>query len=512
MRTKRWEALTAAPLTMSLVLLAAAAPPAQEPEKGRQEPPKILETIKKELKQARKEAPKELPGVPPPDPRAAQVPAGFRVEVVAANLEYPTSVEFDDRGGMYVAEAGYYSGDSAAHARVLRIMPDGSREVVADGLNGPVTDLLWHDGRMYVSHRGKISAIEPDGSVRDLVTDLPSLGDHHNNQMAVGPDGKIYFGQGTATNSGVVGLDSFKHQWLQKHPNFHDLPAHDIKLSGQTFRTPNPLAMLNPMNPELKEAETGAFQPFGEGAATDMAGTTKASGTILRMNPDGSGLVVYAWGLRNPFGVLWGPDGKLYVSNNGMDERGSRPVANAPDELWVIREGMWCGWPDYVAGEPVTEAKFKSGRGPQPQFVMADHPEVEKPLLTLNPHVGAAKLDFSRGGAFGQGVLYLALAGDMKPMTAPDPQPQGFQVVRIDPNTGEAEPFFRTARGQEDARQMRFDLNPGPRRPIDVRFSPAGDALYIADGGVMIFIPSVVGPMPRPYPGSGVIWRVVPVR
>lgn len=30
----------------------------------------------------------------------------------------------------------------------------------------------------------------------------------------------------------------------------------------------------------------------------------KASGTILRMNPDGSGLEVYAWGLRNPFGVM----------------------------------------------------------------------------------------------------------------------------------------------------------------------------------------------------------------
>jgi glucose/arabinose dehydrogenase len=43
------------------------------------------------------------------------------------------------------------------------------------------------------------------------------------------------------------------------------------------------------------------------------------------MNADGSGLEVYAWGLRNPYGVQWGPDGQLYVTDNAYDERGSRP-------------------------------------------------------------------------------------------------------------------------------------------------------------------------------------------
>ena len=197
------------------------------------------------------ESPKDLPRVPPADAKAAEVPPGYRVEVVADELDYPTSIEFDDAGTMYVAEGGYIYGDDVAPARVLRFAPNGTREVIADQLSGPVTDLLWHEGRLFISHRGKISALESAG-VRDLVTDLPSLGDHHNNQMTIGPDGRLYFGQGTATNSGVVGLDNFKMGWLAKHSTVHDVPAKEIRLRGeergqghvQEFETPSVLAML----------------------------------------------------------------------------------------------------------------------------------------------------------------------------------------------------------------------------------------------------------------------------
>jgi len=191
-------------------------------------------------------APESLPAIPRPDANAAQVPAGYRVEIVSADLVYPTSVEFDDAGNMYVAEGGFVYGDDVAQARVLRLPADSSARpvTVADNLNGPVTDLLWHDKRLYISHRGKISVLE-NGTVRDLVTGLPSLGDHHNNQLTVGPDGKLYFGQGTATNSGVVGLDNFKMGWLAKYPDVCDVPAKDIRLHPQPFETPDVLALLS---------------------------------------------------------------------------------------------------------------------------------------------------------------------------------------------------------------------------------------------------------------------------
>jgi glucose/arabinose dehydrogenase len=104
-----------------------------------------------------------MPTIPEPDAAAAWTPAGYRAEVVVKDLIYPSSVEFDDGGAMYVAESGFVYGDPAAPARVLRITQDGTLDVVAGGLNGPVTDLLWHDGRLYISHRGKISMLDPGG-------------------------------------------------------------------------------------------------------------------------------------------------------------------------------------------------------------------------------------------------------------------------------------------------------------------------------------------------------------
>lgn len=242
-----------------------------------------------------------------------------------------------------------------------------------------------------------------DGTVKDLVAGLPSYGDHFNNQLTVGPDGKVYFGQGVATNSGVVGLDNaYPFVWLLLWPDVHDVPAKDIRLSGESFLTPQPnnvlsrqgklisfgrdvsyavTSVFNRNKDKSMLVRTRAFQPFGE-HEKEVKGQVKASGTILRMNPDGTGLEIYAWGLRNPFGVLWGPDGQLYVADNGYDERGSRPIANAKDNLYIIKEGGWYGFPDYSSGIPVTDPQFRSKRGPRLKFLMEEHPPVEHPWLT----------------------------------------------------------------------------------------------------------------------------------
>ncbi len=459
-----------------------------------------------------------LPQVPAPDASQAQVPDGYKVEVVLTGLTYPSSVEFDDQGNMLVAEAGYSYGDPQPRPRILSVSPQGNiRPLPSQGLEGPITDLLWHEGRLFISHRGKISSIAPGGTLQDLVTGLPSGGDHHNNQLTVGPDGMIYFGQGTVTNSGVVGMDNFKMGWLAQHPELHDVPARDIRLRPVTFTSSNPLTS------GTQQVETSPYQPFSQTLGQDptIPGAVKASGTILRMNPDGSGLEVYAWGLRNPYGVLWGADGTLYATENGFDVRGSRPIANDKEDLYVIRQGGWYGWPDYASGLPVTDSRFKPPEWPQPEFIMAEHPPVETPLLTFPAHSAATQIESSRGGAFGaDGKLFITFFGHMAPMTGEVDEHAGHRVARVDPQTKAVETFF-TKKGEGNGhgggghheggsgghggQQQHESVTAGPRRLMDVRFAPAGDALYIVDFGSMVIEQKL-----RPIPGTGVIWRVIP--
>lgn len=498
---------------------------------------------------AEKKAKPAPPEVPPPVASAAEVPAGFRAEVLMSDLTYPSSIETDDRGNLYVAEAGYSYGDDSATPRILRISQSGEVKPFATrGLHGPINDLLWHKDRLYVSHRGKISTVEDNGRVRDLVTDLPSGGDHHNNQMTIGPDGKLYFGQGTVTNSGVVGPDNEHMGWLRKDPNLHDVPAKTIQVEDKAFEARNPLRQGG------ATAKTMAFHPFnsGDGKRTTVQGKTKASGTILRTSLGGGEVEVVAWGLRNPYGLVWTPDGKLYATENGMDDRGSRPVANDKEDLYLIKEGAWYGWPDYASGIPVTDPQFAPKEGPKPGFVMQEHPPVERPVLTFPKHAAATKLAVSPGGRFGpKGRLFIAFFGHMSPMTGETGEHGGHRVAVVDPASKTVEEFFTkkashtmAAGGQSGAHQptgrtkdsgkhseeghsakkekagghgggghgggghggQDESVSPGPRRLVDVHFTADGKALYVVDFGALV----VKNGQAVPAPGTGVVWRIVP--
>jgi glucose/arabinose dehydrogenase len=100
------------------------------------------------------------------------------------------------------------------------------------------------------------------------------------------------------------------------------------------------------------EVHTGAYAPFGTETEVGqvMRGQVKCSGSVLRCNPDGSDLELVAWGLRNPYGIAFDPQGRLFVTEHGMDNRGARFIIGDYDDFYQIEEGAWCGWPDYASG------------------------------------------------------------------------------------------------------------------------------------------------------------------
>jgi glucose/arabinose dehydrogenase len=404
-------------------------------------------------------------------------------------------------------ESGYCYGEVWTTPRLLRIEPNGTSTVVATGgSNGPWTGVAFRDGSFYVAEGGvleggKLLRISADGKIDAIVDGLPSFGDHHTDGPAVSPDGWIYFAQGTASNSGVVGEDSAKFGWLKRRPDFHDIPGQDIVLTGQNFETKD---VLNTNS--NRKVRTGAFVPFGTLTKPNQVikGSVKCSGAILRVRPGGEDLQLVAWGLRNPFGLAFSPSGQLYVTDNAYDERGSRPVWGAADVLWKLQSGLWYGWPDFSAGEPVNTEHFDTPGKAQPKFLLAKHPNTPpKPVAKFGVHSSANGLDFSRSERFGHvGEVFVALFGDQSPGVGKLLHPVGFKVVRVNIEKGWVDDFA-VNRGANNAPASKMKRG-GLERPVAVRFNPDGDALYVVDFGVLT--EDTKGA--HPQQNTGVIWKI----
>lgn len=422
------------------------------------------------------------------NPEDICLPPGYRIEAFAENLTTPINILFTRAGDMLIADSGVADGNG----KVLKLTKCGF-SLIADGFNPPLTGINEYQGNLYVSHRRFVTIIRPNGKKVDIIDGLPSDGDHQNNRVVFGCDGKMYFGQGTATNTGVVGKDN---DWVPEHPFFHDYPGANITLRGVNYRSSTFLEDF----PD-RQAITGAYSPFGVSTRPGerVEGVLRANGSILRANPDGSNLELVVWGLRNPFRIQFDKCNRLFAANHGMDVRGSRPVANSPDEFQLIRPGCWYGWPDYTGGMPVTLPMFRPDNEPQPTFLLSQHPmRPPKPFTTFQPHSATMGFSFNENPRFGEvGDAYISEFGAIVP-TNTGGKPLfnvGHRISRIDMSNGAVSTFARNRSGLP----AHITNGGGFERPIDAVFGPDG-ALYIADFGIF----TAQGPIKK----TGVIWKI----
>ncbi len=439
------------------------------------------------------------------------VPRGYVVEAVATGLTFPTGVAFDDGGAVYVTEAGYSYGERWTTPRVLRVEGGGRTSVVASGgRNGPWNGLAYANGALYVAEGGaleggRVLRIALDGAgrgtIRTLVENLPSRGDHHTNGPVVGRDGWIYFGQGTATNAGIVGEDNARFGWLRRAPDVHDVPCGDVTLTGVNVRTRDVRGTSG------ATVETGAYSPFGVATRPGQVvrGVVPCNGAVLRVRPAGGAVELVAWGFRNPYGLAFAPDGTLFVADNQYDDRGSRPVHGAGDLLWAVHPGRWYGWPDFHATRRLDDGDhFVPPGKARPQPLLADPPNgPQEPAAVLAVHASADGFDFSRSAAFGwPGQAFVAEFGDQAPEVGKVTAPVGAKVVRVDVATGVVADFA-VNRGPTNGPASRVGGG-GLERPIAARFDPTGTALYVVDFGVM----TQPHAGSTPHEGTGVLWRI----
>lgn len=435
------------------------------------------------------------------------LPKGYKIEPLTTGLTFPTAVAFDDSNNVYVIEAGYSYGEVFRNPKLFRIEKNGTTTTIATGANnGPWTGITFHNGSFYVAEGGeleggKILKISMDGKITPLISNLPTMGDHHTNGPVI-KDGYVYFSLGTATNSGVVGEDNAEFGWLLRKPSFHDIPCADITLSGRNYESKNVLKKA-----ENEKITTGAFSPFGTATVTGQVikGACPCSGSILKIPITGGNPEVVAWGFRNPFGLALDPGGKLYVTENAYDDRGSRPVWGAGDVLWEIKNGWWYGWPDFSAGKLIVgDEEFHAPGKKTLEPLLAKLPNTPpKPTAIFAVHSSSNGFDFSKSAKFGyEGEAFIAQFGDLAPSVGKVMSPVGFKIVRVNVTNGVINDFA-VNRGRKNG-PATWQKKAGLERPVSVKFDNAGTVLYVSDYGII----NTAGKLQIPQPQTGMIWKI----
>jgi glucose/arabinose dehydrogenase len=198
-------------------------------------------------------------------------------------------------------------------------------------------------------------------------------------------------------------------------------------------------------------------------------------GTIVRMGLDGSGLEVFARGVRNSVGIDFHPrTGEAYFTDNGADGMGDD---SPPDELnHAPRAGLDFGFPYYGGGRDMTrEARNR----PQPDGAVF-------PIVEFGAHVAALGVHFYRGRMFPPEYrtdAFVAQHGSWNRST-----PDGYRVMRVRFDASgkalSAEPFVEGWLAHGSAWG----------RPVDVKELPDGSLLISDDRAGAIYRVSYARP------------------
>ncbi len=201
----------------------------------------------------------------------------------------------------------------------------------------------------------------------------------------------------------------------------------------------------------------------GTNVAEDGIANEIQRANILVVNKDGSGLKVYASGLRNPVGMAWYPGTyTLWVAVNERDELGDKLV---PDYFTSVKPGGFYGWPYSYWGQHI-DSRVKEIKTELVKSAVV-------PDISLGNHVAPLGMIFYTKSEFPvkyQKGAFIAEHGSWNSSVL-----QGYKVVfipfRDGKPAGEPEDFLTGFIGN-------LDKNEVHGRPVDIA--------QLADGSILV--------------------------
>jgi glucose/arabinose dehydrogenase len=187
----------------------------------------------------------------------------------------------------------------------------------------------------------------------------------------------------------------------------------------------------------------------------------KRYASIMRMNPDGSSLEIFAHGVRNTVGFDWHPESKsLWFTDNGRDWLGNDLP---PDELNNAPEkGMHFGYP-YCHGKRIEDPEFGDKRKCS---------EFTEPQIELGAHVASLGMKFYNGRQFPaayRGRIFITEHGSWNRNP-----PSGYRITMVTLKNGKADSYSIFAQGWLNGTKV-------SGRPVDLLILPDGSMLVSDD-------------------------------
>ena len=346
-----------------------------------------------------------------------KAPAGFTVQLYATGLDNPRLIRTAPNGDFFLAES------SSGKIKVFRgITPDGKpREsaTFAQGLKRPYGIAFYPPGPnpqwVYIGSTETIARFPyRNGDLKargpaEHLADLPHVSGHWTRDLQFTPDGtKMFVAVGSASNV--------------------DDP--------------------------------------------DTTPDEKNRADILQFNPDGSGMEVYAYGIRNAGGglAISPKTGELWCGVNERDGLGDDLV---PDYITHVEKGGFYGWPWWYMG-PHQDPRH-AGK----------HPELKDkaivPDVLLQPHNASLELTFYEGAQFPEeyrGDIFASEHGSWNRSVR-----GGYEVIRV--------PLHQTGRasGEYEDFVTGFAIDDASvwGRPVGVTVAPDGSLLFTDDGSNSIW-------------------------
>ncbi len=190
--------------------------------------------------------------------------------------------------------------------------------------------------------------------------------------------------------------------------------------------------------------------------------------SIMRMNPDGSELEVFAHGVRNSVGFDWHPEtGDLWFTENGRDWLGDD---EPPCELnHAPEKGMHFGYP-YCHGGTIKDPKFGDKR-PCSDF--------RQPAQNLGPHVAPLGMRFYTGTMFPESYQHQIILAEHGSWNRNDKIGYRLMLVELDEN--------QKATSYEPFAEGWLKNGEVSGRPVDVMHMPDGSLLVSDDFANVIY-------------------------